>query len=194
MGFDGHRTWNISTLSYQDHLWETSQCIYRGDGSSLPPACGRDLTQHPLLCLQHRWITNTHIYSLLKLSVVFCLLFPPHIGFHLIILFCLVTDDPNAIKDLMQMRLTGGGGGMMAEKLEVKAVGLCMRKSMFYEKVLISLGFFFSLDSDHSGKNQTGSHHEWGGVARENSARQDRQGSHLPVGSCRQWGCHCSGK
>ncbi|XP_055364908.1 signal recognition particle subunit SRP68 [Betta splendens] len=27
-------------------------------------------------------------------------------------------DDPNAIKDLMQMRLTGGGGGMMAEKLE----------------------------------------------------------------------------
>lgn len=27
--------------------------------------------------------------------------------------------DQNAINDLMQMRLTGGGGGMMAEKLEV---------------------------------------------------------------------------
>ena len=30
-----------------------------------------------------------------------------------------ITGDQNAINDLMQMRLTGGGGGMMAEKLEV---------------------------------------------------------------------------
>lgn len=31
----------------------------------------------------------------------------------------LFSGDQNAINDLMQMRLTGGGGGMMAEKLEV---------------------------------------------------------------------------
>lgn len=31
--------------------------------------------------------------------------------------------DQNAINDLMQMRLTGGGGGMMAEKLEVNPQG-----------------------------------------------------------------------
>jgi len=33
--------------------------------------------------------------------------------------FSLIAGDQNAINDLMQMRLTGGGGGMMAEKLEV---------------------------------------------------------------------------
>lgn len=31
----------------------------------------------------------------------------------------MIVGDQNAINDLMQMRLTGGGGGMMAEKLEV---------------------------------------------------------------------------
>jgi len=30
-----------------------------------------------------------------------------------------LAGDQNAINDLMQMRLIGGGGGMMAEKLEV---------------------------------------------------------------------------
>jgi len=35
--------------------------------------------------------------------------------------FCYkIIGDQNAINDLMQMRLTGGGGGMMAEKLEVR--------------------------------------------------------------------------
>lgn len=33
--------------------------------------------------------------------------------------------DQNAINDLMQMRLTGGGGGMMAEKLEVNMSTRC---------------------------------------------------------------------
>lgn len=36
-----------------------------------------------------------------------------------VVIFCLISGDQNAINDLMQMRLTGGGGGMMAEKLEV---------------------------------------------------------------------------
>lgn len=35
----------------------------------------------------------------------------------------LILGDQNAINDLMQMRLTGGGGGMMAEKLEVNTKG-----------------------------------------------------------------------
>lgn len=44
----------------------------------------------------------------------------------------------------------------------------------------------FTSGADHSGKNQAGSHHERGGVARADSARQDRQGPCLPVGSGRQ--------
>lgn len=56
-----------------------------------------------------------HIFVIIDMS-------PPSHTMFTWILSCLIADDPNAIKDLMQMRLTGGGGGMMAEKLEVNNI------------------------------------------------------------------------
>lgn len=113
--------WNTPTfLSCQNHLWETSQCIYRGTGSFVPSACGWDIPQHPLLCLQHWWITHTHKCNII-VSLSWTWTSVLHTLCNWLFFFCLVADDPNAIKDLMQMRLTGGGGGMMAEKLEVKS-------------------------------------------------------------------------
>lgn len=51
--------------------------------------------------------------------------------------FSLIAGDQNAINDLMQMRLTGGGGGMMAEKLEVNRQQLAIK---FY--LVSSVQFF----------------------------------------------------
>lgn len=63
----------------------------------------------------------------------------PHTHTHVITLFCIkTTGDQNAINDLMQMRLTGAGGGMMAEKLEVNHRNLNLIW-MYYVRMLCSV-------------------------------------------------------
>lgn len=120
---------------FQDHLREAGQRLHWGKRHSVPPARRGNISQHPLLCLQHWWVAPP-VRARVPL---------PHTDFWGTIggdsghngsgavsrcssssslyheMFCIFRNlgDQNAINDLMQMRLTGGGGGMMAEKLEV---------------------------------------------------------------------------
>ena len=52
-------------------------------------------------------------------------------------MLCRLTGDQNAINDLMQMRLTGGGGGMMAEKLEVNIQDLTLVYMLVSSVILV---------------------------------------------------------